>query len=209
MDTLKGNEKEMRICKSDEVNGSSILYMLIFYMISFLILSAMIFEFVALNNIVVDPEVGVSSTEKVLNITQAIPYEDLIYALILYSLGMFGIEGTRALIISLELKGIKEKAKNMPRYNRNRLIQMLFTFVLLAIISMVFQMCCVNLNKSDFHIGPIYAGITVYLMLLSYADFGPKLAREFSILANKNKGESEEDEECVNQTTEINIDTEK
>ena len=189
MDTLI----DKSIQKSDEVNGSSILYMLIFYVVSFLILSAMIFEFVALNNIIIDPEVGIPSTEKVLNITQAIPYEDLIYALILYSLGMFGIEGTRALIISLELRGISEKAKNMPRYKRNRLIQMLFTFVILAVVSMIFQMSCVNMLKSDFHIGAIYAGITVYLMLLSYADFGPKLAREFSILSSKKKVEKEEE----------------
>ncbi len=194
MTTQDNKPTELQNHVSNEVNGGSILYMLIFYMISVLILFAMIFEFVALNNIEPDAVTGFPSAEKVISITNAIPYEDLIYALILYSLGMFGIEATRSLIVSLEIKGIEQKAKNMPRYKRNRLIQMLFTFVILTVISMIFQMSTVNLVKADFHIRPLYSGITVYLLLLSYADFGPKLAREFSILNEKKKEDTKTEE---------------
>jgi len=133
----------------------------------------------------------VMSTEKVLNIVSSIPYDNLIIALVLYALGMFGIEGTRSIISSMDLKGVSEKAKNMPKYKRNRLIQMLFTFMFLAIVSMAFQMRCVNISKVDFHSGHIYAGIGVFMTLLSYADFAPKLSKEVTRFIYNRKKEEE------------------
>ena len=49
-----------------------------------------------------------------------------------------------------------------------------------------------------FHCSTFYSGITVYLLLLSYADFGPKLVRDIKKATNLGKkeetGSSEKEE---------------
>ena len=192
---------EVSIPKVEELEGKNGLYMFIFYCISFLILAAMIFEFVSVQTLEATQltEHGASSyLDAVINIVDTIPYDKLIVALIMYSLGMFGIEGTRSMVLTAELSGVSDKVKNMPTYKRNRLIAMTFTFIILTILAMIFQAICANYLRADFHCSTFYSGITVYLLLLSYADFGPKLVRDIRKTLKKEdtkKKESVEDEE--------------
>jgi hypothetical protein len=150
------------------------------------------------------PEGTVLPTETIININDAIPYGNLIISLILYCLGTFGFEGTRSIIMSFDLTKISEKAKNMPRYKRNRLIQMLITFILITILAMIFQMICINhgITKADFQLSYLTSGIGTFMGLLAYTDFGPKLSKQVgrfvTDIGNKkaesnNKGDEEEE----------------
>ena len=123
-------------------------------MVSLLVIGSMIFHFISLksyfmttipeiNGNVVVNQVTVSS-ELIGSINEGIPYENLIIALILYCLGMFGFEGTRSVIMSFDLSKMSEKAKNMPKYKRNRIIQNLITFILITVLAIIFQIIFIN-----------------------------------------------------------------
>jgi len=183
--------------KSNEIQGQSPLYMILFYLVSVLVLVSMTIQYSTMNDMLLKASDGILTAEVVLTLNDAIPYDNLIYALILYALATFGFEGTRSIIMSFDLKDISEKAKNMPRYKRNRLIQMLFTFIIIGIIGGIFQMNCINNGsiKADFKLGPITAGISTFLTLLAYADFGPKLSKQVSHFVASMKQPNEADEE--------------
>ena len=195
MDTPKQSPEENMNLQNGidpNVEGRNGLYMFIFYCIAFLILGAMIFEFVSVKSLELQSITeygGGSYVEAVINVVETIPYDKLIVALILYSLGMFGIEGTRSMVLTAELNGISDKVKNMPTYKRNRLIAMTFSFIILTVMAMIFQALCTNNLRADFHCSTFYSGITVYLLLLSYADFGPKLVRDIKKATNLGKKE--------------------
>lgn len=172
----------VKITDPNEVHGQSIVYMFIFYTVSLLVVGSMIFHYLSLRGLFMKLPVGTTtiSTETITNINDAIPYGNLIISLILYCLGTFGIEGTRSIIMSFDLTNISKKAKNMPKYKRNRLIQMLITFILIAILAMIFQMICINhgITKADFQLSYLTSGIGVFMGLLAYTDFGPKLSKQ-------------------------------
>lgn len=194
----------IKIKDPNEVHGQSGLYMFIFYTVSLLVIGSMIFHYLSLRGLYTKlPEGTVVSTETIININDAIPYGNLVVSLILYCLGTFGIEGTRSIIMSFDLTNISEKAKNMPKYKRNRLIQMLITFIVIAILAMVFQMICINhgITKADFQLSYLTSGIGIFMGLLAYTDFGPKLSKQVgrfvTDISNKktdsnNKGDEEE-----------------
>ena len=198
------NNDVMKIVDPNEVHGQSGVYMFIFYTVSLLVVGSMIFHYLSLRGLFINLPVGtVVSTETIININDAIPYGNLVISLILYCLGTFGIEGTRSIIMSFDLTNISEKAKNMPKYKRNRLIQMLITFILIAILAMIFQMICINhgITKADFQLSYLTSGIGVFMGLLAYTDFGPKLSKQVgrfvTDISNKktecnNKGDEEE-----------------
>lgn len=165
----------------NEVHGQSGVYMFIFYTVSLLVIGSMIFHYLSLRGLFIKLPVGtVIPTETIININDAIPYGNLIVSLILYCLGTFGFEGTRSIIMSFDLTNLSEKAKNMPRYKRNRLIQMLITFILITILAMIFQMICINheITKADFQLSNLTSGIGIFMGLLAYTDFGPKLSKQ-------------------------------
>ena len=171
----------IKITNPNEVNGHSCLYMFIFYTVSLLVIGSMIFHYLSLRGLFVKLPAGAEvSSEAIININDAIPYGNLVISLILYCLGTFGIEGTRSVIMSFDLTNISEKAKNMPKYKRNRLIQMLITFILIAVLAMIFQMICINhgITKADFQLSYLTSGIGVFMGLLAYTDFGPKLSKQ-------------------------------
>ena len=171
----------VKITDTNEVHGQSVVYMFIFYTVSLLVVGSMIFHYLSLRGLFIKLPVGATiSTETIANINDAIPYGNLIVSLILYCLGTFGIEGTRSIIMSFDLTNISKKAKNMPKYKRNRLIQMLITFILIAILAMIFQMICINhgITKADFQLSYLTSGIGVFMGLLAYTDFGPKLSKQ-------------------------------
>lgn len=171
----------VKITDPNEVRGQSVVYMFIFYTVSLLVVGSMIFHYLSLRGLFMKLPVGATiSTETITNINDAIPYGNLIVSLILYCLGTFGIEGTRSIIMSFDLTNISKKAKNMPKYKRNRLIQMLITFILIAILAMIFQMICINhgITKADFQLSYLTSGIGVFMGLLAYTDFGPKLSKQ-------------------------------
>ena len=171
----------VKITDPNEVRGQSVVYMFIFYTVSLLVVGSMIFHYLSLRGLFIKLPVGATiSTETIANINDAIPYGNLIVSLILYCLGTFGIEGTRSIIMSFDLTNISKKAKNMPKYKRNRLIQMLITFILIAILAMIFQMICINhgITKADFQLSYLTSGIGVFMGLLAYTDFGPKLSKQ-------------------------------
>lgn len=172
----------VKITDPNEVHGQSIVYMFIFYTVSLLVVGSMIFHYLSLRGLFMKLPVGTTtiSTETITNINDAIPYGNLIISLILYCLGTFGIEGTRSIIMSFDLTNISKKAKNMPKYKRNRLIQMLITFILIAILAMIFQMICINhgITKADFQLSYLTSGIGIFMGLLAYTDFGPKLSKQ-------------------------------
>ena len=171
----------VKITDPNEVHGQSVVYMFIFYTVSLLVVGSMIFHYLSLRGLFMKLPVGATiSTETITNINDAIPYGNLIVSLILYCLGTFGIEGTRSIIMSFDLTNISKKAKNMPKYKRNRLIQMLITFILIAILAMIFQIICINhgITKADFQLSYLTSGIGVFMGLLAYTDFGPKLSKQ-------------------------------
>ena len=172
----------VKITDPNEVHGQSIVYMFIFYTVSLLVVGSMIFHYLSLRGLFMKLPVGTTtiSTETITNINDAIPYGNLIISLILYCLGTFGIEGTGSIIMSFDLTNISKKAKNMPKYKRNRLIQMLITFILIAILAMIFQMICIKhgITKADFQLSYLTSGIGVFMGLLAYTDFGPKLSKQ-------------------------------
>lgn len=172
----------VKITDPNEVHGQSIVYMFIFYTVSLLVVGSMIFHYLSLRGLFMKLPVGTTTiyTETITNINDAIPYGNLIISLILYCLGTFGIEGTRSIIMSFDLTNISKKAKNMPKYKRNRLIQMLITFILIAILAMIFQMICINhgITKADFQLSYLTSGIGIFMGLLAYTDFGPKLSKQ-------------------------------
>ena len=177
------NSNVIKIKDSNEVHGQSGVYMFIFYTVSLLVIGSMIFHYLSLRGLYTKlPEGTVVSTEAIININDAIPYGNLVVSLILYCLGTFGIEGTRSIIMSFDLSNISEKAKNMPKYKRNRLIQMLITFIVIAILAMIFQMICINhgITKADFQLSYLTSGIGIFMGLLAYTDFGPKLSKQVS-----------------------------
>lgn len=171
----------VKITDPNEVHGQSVVYMFIFYTVSLLVVGSMSFHYLSLRGLFMKLPVGATiSTETITNINDAIPYGNLIVSLILYCLGTFGIEGTRSIIMSFDLTNISKKAKNMPKYKRNRLIQMLITFILIAILAMIFQMICIKhgITKADFQLSYLTSGIGVFMGLLAYTDFGPKLSKQ-------------------------------
>lgn len=193
----------MKITDPNEVCGQSGVYMFIFYTVSLLVIGSMIFHYLSLRGLFTKLPEGSVSTEAIVNINDAIPYGNLVISLILYCLGTFGIEGTRSIIMSFDLTNISKKAKNMPKYKRNRLIQMLITFILIAILAMIFQMICIKhgITKADFQLSYLTSGIGVFMGLLAYTDFGPKLSKQVgrfvTDISNKktecnNKGDEEE-----------------
>lgn len=176
------NDK-MKIIDPNEVHGQSGVYMFIFYTVSLLVVGSMIFHYLSLRGLFMKlPEGSVVSTETIININEAIPYGNLVISLILYCLGTFGFEGTRSIIMSFDLTKMSDKAKNMPRYKRNRLIQMLITFILITILAMIFQMICIDhgITKADFQLSYLTSGIGTFMGLLAYTDFGPKLSKQVS-----------------------------
>jgi succinate dehydrogenase/fumarate reductase cytochrome b subunit len=168
----------------NEVHGQSGLYMFIFYSVSLLVLGSMIFHYLSLNGLFADALLGEKEvpTQLIMDINNAIPYGNLVLSLIIYCLGTFGFEGTRSVIMSFDLSKISEKAKNMPKYKRNRLVQMLITFIILTIIAMIFQMNCINhgITKADFQLSYLTTGIGTFMALLAYSDFAPKLSKQIS-----------------------------
>lgn len=194
----------VKITDPNEVQGQSVVYMFIFYTVSLLVVGSMIFHYLSLRGLFMKLPVGTTtiSTETITNINDAIPYGNLIISLILYCLGTFGIEGTRSIIMSFDLTNISKKAKNMPKYKRNRLIQMLITFILIAILAMIFQMICINhgITKADFQLSYLTSGIGIFMGLLAYTDFGPKLSKQVGrfvtdIGKKKTEPDNKEDEE--------------
>lgn len=174
-------DNEVKIDDPNEVHGQSGVYMFIFYTVSLLVIGSMIFHYLSLRGLFTKlPDGTVISTETILNINEAIPYGNLVLSLILYCLGTFGFEGTRSIIMSFDLTKMSEKAKNMPRYKRNRLIQMLITFILITILAMIFQMICIDhgITKADFQLSYLTSGIGTFMGLLAYTDFGPKLSKQ-------------------------------
>lgn len=198
--------KENKLSKfSTIVNGDSIIYMLIFYLVTLLVIGSMAFQFISLRNIWVSDKLNSVTMEMIDTINTAIPYDNLILALIVYCLSMFGLEGTRAVIKSFNVVDIGKKAKNMPAYKRNRLIQILITFALLTVGAMILQMICINhgIAKADFQLSLLTSGIGVFMSLLAYSDIGPKVSKQIGNLVSSNskeKSETESDEE--NFTTE-------
>ena len=197
------NNDVMKIVDPNEVHGQSGVYMFIFYTVSLLVVGSMIFHYLSLRGLFINLPVGsVVSTETIININDAIPYGNLVISLILYCLGTFGIEGTRSIIMSFDLTNISKKAKNMPKYKRNRLIQMLITFILITILAMIFQMICINhgITKADFQLSYLTSGIGIFMGLLAYTDFGPKLSKQVGrfvtdISKKKTEPDNKEDEE--------------
>lgn len=188
-----------RDLQDTKLNAASIKYMFVFYMVALLVISSMLFQYYSVNILVdnasIEFDLGDAveitiSTEKIIEINDSVPYDILIYALIVYCLGMFGIEGTRSVIASMELSNIGEKAKNMPKYKRDRLFQMLVTFILLSVIGMVFKITTIDIDKVNFHLDALFSGVAVFLALLAYSDFAPKLGSEIS------KYKKEKSEEC-------------
>ena len=174
----------IKIADPNEVHGQSCVYMFIFYTVSLLVVGSMIFHYLSLRGLFIDLPIGsVIPTETIININEAIPYGNLVISLILYCLGTFGFEGTRSIIMSFDLTKMSEKAKNMPRYKRNRLIQMLITFILITILAMTFQMICINhgITKADFQLSYLTSGIGTFMGLLAYTDFGPKLSKQVGL----------------------------
>ena len=199
--------KEKKLSKfSTIVNGDSIIYMLIFYLVTLLVIGSMIFQFISLRNIWVSDKLDSVTMELIDTINTAIPYDNLILALIIYCLSMFGLEGTRAVIKSFNVVDISKKAKNMPAYKRNRLIQILITFALLTIGAMILQMICINhgIAKADFQLSLLTSGIGVFMSLLAYSDIGPKVSKQIGNLVSnsKEKSETEPDSEEESFTTE-------
>lgn len=173
----------VKIIDPNEVHGQSSVYMFIFYTVSLLVVGSMIFHYLSLRSLFMKlPDGTVLPTETIMNINDAIPYGNLVLSLILYCLGTFGFEGTRSIIMSFDLTKMSEKAKNMPRYKRNRLIQMLITFILITILAMIFQMICIDhgITKADFQLSYLTSGIGTFMGLLAYTDFGPKLSKQVS-----------------------------
>jgi len=188
-----------RDLRDTNLNAASIKYMFVFYMVALLVISSMTFQYYSVNilidNASIEFDLGDAvqitiSTEKIIEINDSVPYDILIYAPIMYCLGMFGIEGTRSVIASMELSNIGEKAKNMPKYKRDRLFQMLVTFILLSVIGMGFKITTIDIDKVDFHLDALFSGVAVFLALLAYSDFAPKLGSEIS------KYKKEKSEEC-------------
>lgn len=192
------NEKLIR--KNDtQLNAHSPVYMILFYLVAIITLCSMVFHYISLRYLFTD-DFNVT-LETIANVNYAIPYENLILAMIIYCLGTFGIEGTRSIILSFDLSQVKEHAKNMPRYKRNRLIQMLFSFIILTLLAMYFQMKCIQhkVTNADFHLNYLTAGIGIFMALLAYADFAPKLGKSIGDLMSHAKNISKETEEKVEE----------
>ena len=200
------NKKQKSLDMSTEVKGSSFLYMFIFYLVTSLVVCSMIFQFISLRGLWIKPptvavtEIATISVELIYDINLAIPYDNLVLALILYGLGMFGLEGTRAVIMSFDIEHISEKAKNMPAYKRNRLIQILITFAIITIAAIILQMICIKhgVSKADFRLNYLTTGIATFMALLAYSDFGPKVSKQISNLITP-KNETTDETETVSE----------
>jgi hypothetical protein len=174
--------------KSKKLGLQSNGYMLIFYTIVGLIIFSMTIQFVMLNRLIADNttiDIGgvikvVVNTSDVLKINHLIPYETLLIAIISYMAASFGLEGGRGIIKNLDFSVKKEVAETMPLFKRRRLVQMLITFIILAIIGMVFQLYLASKVDTDFQLETIFAGIAITLPIFAACDMGPKLANEIS-----------------------------
>lgn len=188
-----------------EVHGSSFLYMFIFYLVTALVVFSMIFQFISLKDLWDNIPVGRIEHEMIDTINKAIPYENLIISLILYCLGMFGFEGTRAVIMSFDLKNISDKAKNMPAYKRNRLIQILISFTIITIMAMILEMICIKngIPKADFQLSTLTTGIGIFMSLLAYSDLGPKLSKQVSTALSSLKPKADTQEEPNKKEEEV------
>jgi TRAP-type mannitol/chloroaromatic compound transport system permease small subunit len=169
-----------------DVNGSSPFYMFIFYIIATLILGSMIVQFIGLSTIIENAKIAagfgpmkVPEAELIAKYNEVIPYDVLIYALIAYVMGMMGIETGRSVIMNLDTKDFTEKAKCLPKFKRKRLIYFFFTFVVLALIAMVFQ-SLTSIVKPNFCLKEFFAGIAFVLPLISLSDFLPKASHELT-----------------------------
>ena len=160
--------------------GASILYMVIWFSITTLILGSIIVQFIGIQTLLQKADVTQQtvSNMEIDNITRNIPYEPLIYTLIVYMLGLFGIEGTRAVVKSFDMLGLKKEAQCIPRYKHKRLIIMLITFFVLAILSMIFQI--ISESSANYHLDTIFYGILAGSSLIAYNDVAPKLSNELS-----------------------------
>lgn len=189
---VEDNETVAPTVADNKVSAKSCLYMIIYYAVYALIIASMILHFIAIQNLIGEFPVGKVPYDTIISLNEALPYENLIYALMLYCLGLFGIEGTRSLIMSLDLNDIGKQSKNMPAYKRRRLLQMLITFILASILGLIFQVKCTECVKATFHLDSFYIGIAIFLSLLAYSDFSPKLGKNISVhIANKRKREEE------------------
>lgn len=188
-----------------EVHGSSFLYMFIFYLVTALVVFSMIFQFISLKDLWDNIPIGRIEHEMIDTINKAIPYENLIISLILYCLGMFGFEGTRAVIMSFDLKNISDKAKNMPAYKRNRLIQILISFTIITIMAMILEMICIKngIPKADFQLSTLTTGIGIFMSLLAYSDLGPKLSKQVSATISSLKPDTNVHEEPNKKEEEV------
>lgn len=177
-----------------EVKGQSPLYMIIFYLVTVLVLFSMIFQFISFVGIWNKTPIESVTYEMIENINKALPYENLIISLIIYCLSTFGFEGTRAVIMSFDLKNISEKASNMPAYKRNRLIQMLITFTVITITGMIFEMICIkhSIPKADFQLSTLTTGIGTFMSLLAYSDLGPKVSKQVGSFVSSLKPKTDE-----------------
>jgi hypothetical protein len=136
-----------------------------------------------------------SKTDLIKQYGEMIPYQALIYAMILYLLGLFGIEGTRSVVKSFDITGLQKQAQCMPPYKHARLIQMLVTFLIMGVLGLVFTTLCSEVHP-DFHLAEVFYGILASMVLLGYTDNGPKLANDIAQnIAKKAELQKEEKEE--------------
>lgn len=209
-ETITEQDNKQTKKNDTHINSHSPLYMILFYLVAIITMASMGFHYLSLRSLYID--VFSVTNETVANINFGIPYENLIIALILYCLGTFGFEGTRSIIMSLDLSEIKAHAQNMPRYKRNRLIQMLFTFIIMTIVAMIFQLHCIRhkITNADFHLNYLTAGIGVFMALLAYADFGPKLSKSIGdLVAHAKKVSPKTEEELKKEQEDIKEEAKK
>lgn len=180
-----------------ERTGSSPLYMVIWFALTFIILACMVIQFTGIQNLIEvaqEKDTTVANVD-IDNITRNIPYEPLIYTLIVYMLGLFGVEGTRSIVKSLDVSGLKKgmekEGKCIPKYKHNRLLAMLITFFALSLIAIVFQLLCKQ-AQSNYHLETIFYGILAGCSLIAYVDVSPKLSADLATNA-KNKVELEKE----------------
>jgi len=182
---------------NQEVNGSSKLYMVIWFLITLLVIGSMTIQFIGVKGVIENSEIKneVINQSLIKQISDSIPYEPLIYTLIVYMMGLFGIEGTRSVIKSMDIsKAVKNQAQNMPKFKRRRLIFMFSTFFILALIAMFFQLTT-SAASANFHLDTIFYGILFGGSLIAYSDFCPKLSNDIAHnLALKKELEKEEEE---------------
>ncbi len=167
--------------ESEKVNGTSSLYMGVWFLITTLIIVAMTVQFLGIQSVIIQSELSDSpiSVNLINQYSSNIPYEPLIYTLVVYMLGLFGIEGTRSVIKSFDVSGLQKEAASMPPYKRRRLISMVFTFFALAILAMIYQLLG-SKATADYHLETIFYGILFGGSLIAYSDMAPKLSNDIS-----------------------------